>query len=65
MDKYKAVSITELKGETILDVSHGSDVMDQLNTYNGYTLLTKSGRKFVVWNSMGETNLNEIIRGEK
>ena len=64
MARYKAVSMMTLKGQTIKEVRHNSDVMDRLNPYNGWTLITESGREFVVWNSMGETNLNEIFREE-
>ena len=61
MKTYKAQPMAILAGETITKVSHGNPIMERLPPYNGYTLYTASGREFVIWNSMGETNLNEIL----
>ena len=59
---YKTVSMDTLVGETMIKVSFNNPEMPNLNFYNGYTLHTESGREFVIWNSNGETNLNEITR---
>ncbi len=59
---YKAAGMKALIGETITRIEHGNEEMPTLNPYNGYTLFTASGKEFVVWNSFGETNLNEIIK---
>lgn len=60
---YNGVSMSTLIGETIIEVKFNNPEMPKLNPYNGYTLITKSGREFVIWNSLGETNLSEITKG--
>ena len=59
---HKPVSMHKLAGERITQVTHGapSGMFPGIKPYNAYTLNTESGKTFVVWNSMGETNMNEV-----
>ena len=59
---YKTVSFKELEGETIVDGHWENEKMPDCKHYQAYTVITKSGREFVFWNSWGEQCLNEIIK---
>lgn len=60
----KAVGLTALLRETIKDVQFGSDMAPKCGSYGAYTLFTESGRELVIWNSMGEVNLSEVVEKE-
>ncbi len=59
--RLKGVSFGKLLKETIRDVQFGSDLTPSCGSYGATTLWTESNREFVIWNSMGEVNLSEVI----
>ena len=60
MSHLNGIAWTQLTGETIVEVKFGNPLTPKLGSYGAYTLITKSGRELVVWNSMGEVNLSEV-----
>ena len=61
MKRLKGLSFKELIKETVIEVKCGCELMPTCGSYGATTLNTKSGRELVVWNSMGEVNLSEVI----
>jgi hypothetical protein len=59
--RLKAVGFHSLRGETIVNERHGNELTPNCGGYGAYTLTTESGRELVVWNSLGEVNLSEVI----
>ena len=57
----KGMSMKKLQTETIVAVKCGSDLTPACGSYGAYTVLTESGKEYVIWTSMGEVNLSEII----
>ena len=57
----RAIGVKGLVGETVVEVKNGSKHTPKCGSYGAYTLITKSGRELVVWNSMGEVNISEVI----
>lgn len=60
---YRAVSIMELKNETIKEVAYKipEGYGMTFRPYQAYCVYTESGRKFVLYSSMGEQCCNELI----
>lgn len=59
---HKAVGMMALRGERIVQVTHGTPkgMFERLSHYNPYTIITESGKTFVIWNTYGETYMTEV-----
>jgi hypothetical protein len=55
------VSFDALLNETIVSVKYGHDGFPSCGPYGARAFHTASGKIFVVWNSMGEVNLTQMI----
>ena len=61
----QGMSFASLVDETIVEVSSGSTLTPKCGSYGAYTIRTKSGKQFVIWQSMGEVNLSQVIDRER
>jgi len=61
--KYKPVPMSALKNKTIVDTKHGvpKNCDMRLSSYQACTIKTETGETYVIWNSMGELNLSQIL----
>lgn len=64
MRALNSISFKILINERIIEVKHGCDLMPKCGSYGATTLITKSGRELVVWNSFGEVCLSEVLTDE-
>lgn len=58
--RTEAVNPQALVGETIVDTVYGDESRKDARPYTRYTLVMKSGRRFVISQCMGEVLFSEI-----
>ena len=57
----KGVAFSVLVGETIKEVAFGNPNTPKCGSYGAMTIVTESGKRLVIWQSMGEVNLSEEV----
>jgi len=60
--RRKSVLWNSLIGETIIETKWGNQTLPNYQTYGCQTLITKSGREFVITQAMGEVQLSEVVK---
>lgn len=64
MRALNSLSFKSIMEERIVEVKFGCDLMPKCGSYGAQTLITKSGRELVIWSSMGEVCLSEVLDDE-
>lgn len=62
--RRKSVLWNSLIGETIIETKWSNQTTSSINLleYGCQTLITKSGREFVITQAMGEVQLSEVVK---
>lgn len=56
----RSVAWHALEGEQVVETKSGNANTPKLGPYGATTLITKSGKQFVVWQAYGEVNLSLV-----
>ncbi len=59
--KLEGCSFKVLTGERIVNERFGNPLTPKCGSYGAHTIMTESGREFVLWTSMGEVSLGEVV----
>ncbi len=59
--RLQGVSFRVLEGITIVEVIHGHKLTPSCGSYGAYTIKTEKGEEYVIWNSLGEVNISQVV----